>query len=381
MAYTYRALTGTKQMKLAILYNTSDYLLRFRTELISALETKGVEIVAITPHDETTPQLAKLGVKWREWHLDGQSISPVSDLKSIRNLHQILKDERPDAVLNFTIKPVLYGSLVARWLKVPRVVSMITGMGSVFLPGGIKKRALLTIVKTMYRAAMRKNDAVLFQNDEDMRYFLFNNFVDTEVCHRINGSGVNLEKFNGDMTKVQRGSFLLISRMIKEKGIFEFVEAARQVKRIYPNACFTLLGPIDNNPGAITRQEIAAWEAEGTIEYVGHQTDVRPFLDKAEVYVLPTYYLEGVPRTLLEALAMGKPIITSDWRGCRETVIPDVNGFLVPPADARALTRMMLRFLEKRDLSSRMGAASRQLAVNKFDVHQVNAKVISAIEG
>ena len=154
-------------MKVAILYNTSDYLLRFRTELIAALQEKGIEVVAITPRDETTFRLAELGVKWREWRLEGQSINPVSDLKSILHLHQILKDERPDAVLNFTIKPVLYGSLVAGWLKIPRVVSMITGMGSVFLVGGIKRRLLLAVVKVIYRAAMRKNDAVLFQNDED----------------------------------------------------------------------------------------------------------------------------------------------------------------------------------------------------------------------
>ena len=367
-------------MKVAILYNTSDYLLRFRTELIAALQEKGIEVVAITPRDETTFRLAELGVKWREWRLEGQSINPVSDLKSILHLHQILKDERPDAVLNFTIKPVLYGSLVAGWLKIPRVVSMITGMGSVFLVGGIKRRLLLAVVKVIYRAAMRKNDAVLFQNDEDMQYFLNSSFVNFDVCHRINGSGVNLQKFSGDVSKVQKGSFLLISRMIKEKGIFEFVDAAREVKKIYPHARFTLLGPIDNNPGAITREDIAAWEAEGLIDYVGLQTDVRPFLDKAEVYVLPTYYLEGVPRTLLEALSMGKPIITSDWRGCRDTVTPDVNGFLVPPTDTKALTRAMLRFLDKRELSSRMGTASRQIAIEKFDVHQVNAKVISVLE-
>lgn len=368
-------------MKIAVLYNTSDYLLRFRTELIQSLQAAGCEIIAITPRDASTPHLEALSVRWREWTLDGQALNPFKDLVAIADLRRTLADERPDAVLNFTIKPVLYGSLVAGWLDVPRVVSMITGMGSIFLPGGLKKRILLRFIHLVYRMAMSRNHQVLFQNDEDLAYFVGNRFLPAEKTLRINGSGVNLTLFSRRPGEVVQGSFLLISRMIKEKGVHEFVKAARQLKSRFPHARFTLVGPIDNNPGAITREEISEWEQEGIVEYAGAQADVRPFLARTEVYVLPTYYLEGVPRSILEALAMGKPVITTDWRGCRDTVTRDVNGYLVPPRDAEALAQAMTRYLEDSDLSTKHGDASHRLAEKKFDVANINSQVINALLG
>lgn len=366
-------------MKIAILYNTSDYLLRFRSELMESLQRAGHEVLAITPRDEATPRLDALGVRWREWHLAGQALNPLKDLAAILDLRRILAEERPDAVLNFTIKPVLYGSLVARSVGVPRIVSMITGMGSLFLPGSWKKRLLLAVVKKVYRAAMRSNHRVLFQNDDDLAYFLAEQFLTPDKALRINGSGVNLSRFPCQPGQAVPGSFLLISRMIREKGIHEFIAAARQIKSQYPHARFVLVGPIDNNPGAITREDIAAWEHEGVVTYMGVQADVRPFLAAAEVYVLPTYYLEGVPRSILEALSMGKPVITTDWRGCRDTVESGVNGFLVPPQDQQALTTAMRQFLEDPSRSAAMGRASRALAETKFNVEVVNDTVVRAL--
>lgn len=366
-------------MKIAILYNTSDYLLRFRTELILSLKEGGAEVIAITPRDDATPRLEPLGVRWCEWRLEGQALNPLKDLAAIANLRHILANERPDAILNFTIKPVLYGSLVAGWLGVPRIVSMITGMGSIFQPGGIKKRILLRIIHMTYKMAMSRNDKVLFQNDEDLAYFVQHRFLSAKKTLRINGSGVNLNLFTQQPGQEQKGSFLLISRMIKEKGIQEFVEAARQIKARYPHAKFTLVGPIDNNPGAITREEISEWEQEGIVEYAGVQVDVRPFLARTEVYVLPTYYLEGVPRSILEALAMGKPVVTTDWRGCRDTVSQDINGYLVPPKDTTSLALAMARYLADTALSTRHGYASRQLAEKKFNVKDVNKDVVDAL--
>lgn len=363
-------------MKVAILYNTSDYLLRFRTELIRSLQSVGCEVIAITPRDAATVGFKSLLVRWREWKLDGQVLSPFKDLSAIADLNRILRDERPDAVLNFTIKPVLYGSLVAKKVGVPRVVSMITGMGSIFLPGGIKKKILLRFVCQVYKVAMSCNYKVLFQNDEDQAYFVQNGFLSSSKAVRINGSGVNLKLFARRPAEAVPGSFLLVSRMIKEKGIREFVQAARQIKARFPHAQFTLVGPIDNNPGAITREEIAVWEREGVVEYVGEQKDVRPFLARAEVYVLPTYYMEGVPRSILEALAMGKPVITTDWRGCRDTVIQGVNGYLVPPKSPEKLAQAMAVYLEEPTISKSHGEASRKLAETKFDVARVNDQII-----
>ena len=366
-------------MKIAILYNTSDYLLRFRTELIRSLQTVGWEVVAITPRDEATARLAALNVQWREWRLEGKSLNLLGDVVAMLQLRRILADERPDAVLNFTIKPVLYGSVVARWLGVPIVVSMITGMGSMFLPGDFTKRVLLPAVHGAYRVALRRNNGVFFQNDDDLEYFVRKRLVRREKAIRTNGSGVNLSRFVSGRAEVVKGSFLLIARMIEAKGVREYALAARTLKARFPHAKFTLIGPSDNDSNAITRAEIAGWERDGSIEYLGEQPDVRPFLARAEVYVLPSYYFEGVPRSILEALAMGKPIVTTDWRGCRDTVDPGVNGFLVPPRNAEALATAMARFLENPALSPRFGAASRRMAEEKFDVTNVNRTVMDTL--
>lgn len=366
-------------MKVAILYNTTDYLIRFRAELIKSIQGCDCEVIAITPEDHMSDHLEFLGVRWCEWKLAGQSLNPLKDLASIYYLFQILKKERPDVIINFTVKPVLYGSLVASFLQPIRIVSMITGMGSLFLPGGAKKRFFIKGVHLLYRLAMKRNHRVLFQNDEDMTYFLNHDFISVEQAVRINGSGVNLEVFSPRPQEVCQGRFLLVSRMIKEKGIYDFVEAARMVKTEFPNASFVLVGPIDNNPSAITLEEIKAWEKEGIIRYEGRQSDVRPSLARSEVYVLPSYYLEGVPRSILEALSMGKPVITTNWRGCRDTVEEGVNGFLVPPRDARKLKDAMCYFLKDPTLSVTFGEASRQLAKERFDVKYVNARVMQSM--
>lgn len=366
-------------MKIAIIYNTSDYLLRFRTELIEMVQTAGHEVIAVTPRDEATPRLGLINVRWCHWKLEGQSLNPFKDLVSIFSLHRILSSEKPDVVLNFTIKPVLYGSLVAHWVGCQKIISMITGMGSIFLPGGMRKRVLLGVVHMIYRIAMKPNHRVIFQNDDDMGYFLAYNLVKKDQALRINGSGVNLQVFAPKPGEVKRGSFLLISRMIKEKGIYDFVEAARALKLRFPFSSFVLIGPIDNNPGAITREEISDWEQEGIISYLGIQADIRSFLATCEVYVLPTYYLEGIPRSILEALSMGKPVVTTDWRGCRDTVSNGINGFLVPPHDVVKLTEAMARFLEDQSLSAGFGVASRRLAEQRFNVMDINSVVIQSM--
>ena len=367
-------------MKVAILYNTSDYLVRFRTELMLSLRAAGSEVVAITPRDHATLGLAALDVRWREWQLEGKALNPFSDLVAVLRLRRILADERPDAILSFTIKPVLYGSILAPWLGVRTVVSMITGMGSMYLGDSLRKRALLPIIDQAYRIALRSNYRVLFQNDEDVSWFVAKKLLSANKVVRTNGSGVNLSKFVLRKGEVVKGSFLLVARMIEAKGVRDFAAAARIVKKGFPDAIFTLLGPVEHgDSGSIHQEEIAAWEQEGIIEYVGEQPDVRPFLARTEVYVLPSYYFEGVPRSILEALAMGKPIVTTDWRGCRDTVEPGVNGFLVPPRNPIALASAMERFLKDRTLSPSMGLASRRMAEEKFDVASVNRTVLEAL--
>ena len=366
-------------MKIAILYNTSEYLLRFRTELMRSIQAAGSQVVAITPLDQATPRLAALGVRWREWRLEGKSLNAFNDAAALLQLRRILGDEQPDALLAFTIKPVLYGSIVARSLSAVTVVSMITGMGSMFIADGLRKRALLPLVHGAYRLALRGNHRVLFQNDEDLSYFVEKRLLRREQAIRTNGSGVSLSEFAQGNGEVLKGSFLLIARMLEAKGVREFAAAARSLKVRFPNAKFTLIGPAATGSGAISRAEIVGWEREGTVEYLGEQQDVRPFLARAEVYVLPSFYFEGVPRSILEALAMGKPIITTDWRGCRDTVEPGVNGYLVPPRDAEALAAAMARFLEDPGLSGVFGRASVQMARDKFDVEDVNRIVMRAL--
>ena len=358
-------------------------LVKFRGELISEIVGLGHEVYACAPEPDTglKKKLVEMGVHYRTIGFQRAGINPRADLKVLWELYRLFRELRPDAVLGYTIKPVIYGSLAARLAGVNRIYSMITGLGYTFLGQGRKARLVGLVAKILYRISLSVNSKVFFQNPDDLQLFQLNTLVKPQQAVQINGSGVNLKCFSARDELPTKPAFLLIARLLRDKGIYEYVEAAKQLKEAYPDQKlkFTLAGWLDENPAAIDPEDIERWTASGLISYLGQLDDVRPAINDSSVYVLPSYR-EGTPRTVLEAMSMGRPIITTDAPGCRETVIHGRNGFLVPIKDSPALTKAMERFIKKPSLIPAMGAESRKLAEEKFDVRKVNRIIISTMK-
>lgn len=339
-----------------------------------------VAVCAPENNPEFIEKFSKMRIAFIPFPLVRNGMSPTKDLSALRFLVRTLRKIQPDVVFSSSTKPVIYGSLAARLAGVPRFFSMISGVGYAFIELGFKRKLINLLVRALFRLALKKNVSVFFQNTDDRDLFVRLGLVYKAQTVLINGSGVDLTHFHPVPVPPQKAPvFLLICRLVKDKGVVEYVEAARTVKSRTPEAAFHLLGPFDsNNPSAVSKQEIEMWEKEGVIHYCGETEDVRPFLAASSVFVLPSYY-EGTPRSTLEAMATGRPILTTDVAGCRETVIDGKNGFLVPLQDAKALAEGMERFIENPELIVTMGEASRNYAVEKFDVDKVNAKILKVM--
>ncbi len=278
----------------------------------------------------------------------------------------------------YAIKPVIYGSLAARIAGVPRRFAMIEGLGYAFTPPDgrehLKRRALRGMVSILYATALRSPSRVFFLNGDDIDEFTRSHLVSPKKASLLGGIGVELEKWPPAPPVTRPVTFLLAARLLREKGIVEYATAARLVRSRHPEARFILLGGLDSNPGALSREEVESWSDD--VEWPGHVPDVRPWLARASVFVLPSYYREGVPRSTQEAMSMARPVITTDAPGCRETVVDGVNGFLVPPRDPQALAEAMERFILHPELIERMGQASRRLAEERFDVRRANLRIM-----
>lgn len=358
---------------------TAHSLVNFRGSLMQAMTDLGHEVVACASDSpgEIISRLSELGVEYHEIPLQRTGVNLLFDLRTIASLRSLLRVQRPDCALFYTIKPVIYGSLASRWAGVPRVFSMITGLGYAFGQDTLRQRMLSKAVCHLYRRALRTNEAVFFQNPDDMALFVERRLIDDPgKAVLINGSGVDLAHYQKTPPATSGPVFLLIARLLKDKGIYEYVEAARIIKQKYPDSAFWLVGPFDSNPSAIDQSTVEQWQAEGIIEYLGRTLDVRPYIAQSSVYVLPSYR-EGTPRSVLEAMAMGRPIITTDAPGCRETVVGGRNGYLVPVKDAKRLAEAMEKFVLFPHLIAEMGEESWRIAAEKYDVHKVNAVVLS----
>ena len=369
-------------MRIVIISALAQSLVNFRGPLLAALVSDGHEVVACAPGEDKDirARLNELGVTYRAVNLDRTGLTPVKDLRALLGLSKLLKELRPDIVLSYNHKPIIYGSLAARLAGVPRKYSITTGLGFVFGEDTLKRRMLNALVSRLYRLALAENVAVFFQNPDDLAFFVRSKLVSYPTrAVLINGSGVDLDHFSEAPPYTQGPAFLLIARLIREKGIIEYVEAARTLKRRHPQAVFRLLGPFDDHPSCVKKPQLETWQREGVIEYLGEVKDVRPFIASASVFVLPSYYGEGTPRSTLEAMAMGRPIITTDTPGCRETVIGEENGFLVPTKDVTALVEAMEKFILRPDLIVPMGRQSRRIAAETYDVHNVNAIIMKTI--
>ena len=359
----------------------ADSLINFRGPLLRRLVAEGHDVTACAPDAAAgvRRELAALGVAYRHVPIQRAGMNPMRDVGTMRALAALYREVQPDLVLTYTIKPVIYGSLAARLAGVPHVCSMITGLGYSFGTATWRQRALNPVVRSLFRFALAHNEVVFFQNPDDLRQFVDAGLTNDRQAVLVNGSGVDLEHFSVASLPVGTPTFLLITRLLWEKGVGEYVEAARRLKARYPTARFRLLGPLDPNPAAVSRAQVDAWSAEGVIEYLGSTNDVRPAIADASVFVLPSAYREGTPRAVLEAMAMGRAIITTDAPGCRETVARGENGFLIPTKDSTALAEAMERFLRDPGLVAPMGARSRAIAEEKYDVHLVNRVMMRAM--
>ena len=371
-------------MRFALITSQAFSLSNFRGPLITALVAQGVEVFAFAPDfdEHTRASVRLLGATPIDCSLSRTGMNPLLDVVSVWRLAALLKRLRIETSFTYFIKPVIFGNLAAYFARVPKRFCMIEGLGYVFSPpvGGepVKRKGLRAIVSLLYKWSLTHADRVFLLNDDDIHEMVRRGLVQPAQVVKLNGIGVDLVDWMPAPDVTQPITFLLAARLLREKGIVEYAEAARVVKSQYPSTRFILLGGVDPNPGSLNTHEVSEWVKEGLLEWPGH-VPVQPWLAQASVYVLPSYYREGVPRSTQEAMAMGRAVITTDAPGCRETVVHGLNGFLVPVRDAVALADAMMRFIKQPELIETMGKASRALAVERFDVHKVNAVILAAM--
>ena len=354
-------------MKIGLIVNTAWNVFNFRQGLIQALIYEGHEVIVIAPMDTFASKLETLGVKFLPLDMDNHGINPFRDFILLQGYWRLMRREKLNLILAYTIKPNIYASLAARCLKIP-IVNNISGLGTVF----IKNTFVTFVVKTLYKIAMAKSLHVFFQNQEDCFLFQQLNLVSLEKTSVLPGSGINIESFSPVVTSNDFSAsslrFLMISRLVIEKGVNEFAEAARLIKERYPNVVFQLLGPVElHNPSRIKHSLLNKWTQNDILQYLGRAQDVRPYIEAAHCIVLPSYR-EGLPRVLLEAGAMERPVIASNVPGCRDVVVDEITGFLCEAGSGRALARCMEKFLKlSPDEHLSMGRAGRKRVQTKFD--------------
>ena len=344
----------------------------------------GLKVYALAPDFTASlrTQVAELGAEPLDIGLSRVSMNPILDAFAVFKLSHLLRRISPDITLSYFIKPVIFGSFAAWMARVPKRFSMIEGLGYVFINDTISKswrRSLLRwVVCRLYKCALNLNNKVFFLNKDDISQFVKEGIVAYNKVVWIDGIGLDLDHFRPAKKVLEPVTFILIARLLREKGVYDFVNAARQVRERYPTARFFLVGSVDKNPGSVSVAEIRKWTLEDLLECPGQVKDVRTWLMKSSVFVLPSYR-EGLPRSIQEAMAMGLPIITTDSVGCRDTIEDCVNGFLVPVRDPEALAKTMTRFLKNPDLIATMGQAGRRTAEKRFDVHNINCQIINTL--
>ena len=365
----------------AIVGNQPFALARFRSLLIRDLVRQGHRVVALSPGWDRDPSSRDLvrshGAETVEIVFDRSATGPLAELRSVLSIRAVLRSIGPDAVFSYFVKPVVYTAAATVGLGVPQRVAMIEGLGTAGQAGWQRRAATL-----VFRAAARAYDTLFVLNEEDQAYFLEDVGAPERSVRRVEGIGIDLDEFTYAPPPARESpTFLFVARMLRQKGVWDFVEAAGRVKREAPNARFVMLGGADDSYDAVDGAELAARTEAAGIEWLGHVDDVGRHLRDADVFVLPSFYREGYPRSIMEAMATGRAVITTDNPGCREAVTDGLNGLLVPPRDPAALAEAMRSLCGRPGRVAEMGREGRRLAEARYDYRRINAAVIAALVG
>lgn len=347
----------------------------FRGDLIKEIIKKGYEVVVTGPNQISVDKILELGARFVEIPNNKNGVNPFTDLRYKKQLQKLFEKEKPDVILCYTSKPVIYGTLAAKKTekkigKKIHVVSMITGVGYAFTANTLKAKLIRFIMSIMYKKSLKKADKVVFQNEDDKIQFEKLKLVKENKTGVVNGSGVNTEKFFW-AEYPEKLTFFMLARVMYSKGIREYLQACKIVKKQFPHVRCMLLGACEGIQDSLSKEDLEPFIQEGVIEYFGETDNVADYYKQCSVYVLPSYR-EGTPRTVLEASSMGRAIITTDAPGCRGTVIDGKTGFLVPVKDGNALAEKMLEFIKNPELVEIMGKASAEYCREKYDVEKVN---------
>jgi glycosyltransferase involved in cell wall biosynthesis len=362
-------------VKILLFANTDWYLYNFRLAQAQALRERGDEVVMVSPDGPYGPRMQAMGFRWLQFPLARRSLNPLAEVLTVVRLFRLFGHEKPDLVHHFTVKCVLYGSLACHLLGIRSVVNSVTGLGYVFMEGGRLRTWLRGLIKFFYRLLLRRT-WVIFQNPDDRAVFLENHLVDPERVSLIRSSGVDTRQFSPHSEPSGLPLVILPARMLWDKGVGEFVEAARTLRTEGMQARFALVGDIDSeNPASVPASQLRAWEKEGMIEWWGWKENMDEVYAQTSIVCLPSYR-EGVPKTLIEAAACGLPIVTSDVPGCREVVRQGENGLLVPARNAETLSKALAALLMDPDKRNKMGCRSREIAINEFSMELILSQTI-----
>ena len=353
-------------MKIVLFANTDWYLYNYRLMLAAKLRSENHDVLLVSPKGKYSAKFTQAGFNWQEFPLSRKGINPLSEIDTIRRLSILYRKERPDVVHHFTIKCVLYGSIAAGRTGVQTIVNSITGKGILFSRQTFFTRIIRPLVKFLYKLSLR-NTKVIFQNQTDMDYFLGRNLVKPEQTELIPGSGVDIERFKPSPFPAGVPLVILPARMLWAKGVFDFVEASRIVAASGQEVRFALVGEPDHgNPDSVSSQKLKEWQHKGWVEWWGWQEDMASVYQAASIVCLPSFYGEGLAKSLIEAAASGRPLIASDIPGCREVVLDGVNGYLIPARQPQRLAEAVLDILSDRDRKKNMGIESRKLVESQF---------------
>lgn len=365
-------------MKVLVVSLKNRTVYNFRGDLIKEIISKGHEVIVAGPDRIDVDKIYMLGAIFFEIPMDKNGVNPFKDIEYKKRIEKLIDKEKPDIVFCYTVKPVIYGTLAAKKRGVKNIFPMITGMGYAFVSETFKAKLLKLVITFLYKHSLKHSSRVIFQNPDDLDYFVKGKIVSEDKCFLVNGSGVNMDRFS-KAPLPKKMVFFMLSRIMNNKGVKEYLSAAEKVKKLYPEVEFRLLGAIENIQDSLEESQIDCYVKKGIIKYFPECSDVVPYYHDCSVFVLPSYR-EGTPRSVLEAMSCGRAIITTDAPGCRETVKDGVNGFLVPVKNVDVLVQKMILFIENPILVESMGEESYKYCREKFEIKKVNRCMLEIME-